>query len=389
MLVRGVKRFCGSLTGWVALVALAPALASAGSISGTVTAEGGGPLQGVEVCPTPSFAFETVCALTGPGGAYSLTGLPGGAYKIRFSGQPGNLRYVDEFYDDKRYSWEADLIQLGESENATLDVSLAEGGSIDGRVTDEDSGQPIAGIWACAVDSQGIPPRCALTDANGDYILNGIPSGVYSVEYEGGNRVNYLREYYEDAETWAEATDVTVTAPATTDGIDAELSRGGEIFGSVRDPHTGGPSRGVFVCAMELEPGEYQACDTTDSAGAYTLRSLPASSYLVAFGLEYHPWGVSADQWWEGAATAAEADPLIIEPPLAHTGINGWARSPFWPQELPPESPAVPPSVSVTPPPSLALKPRPRKCKKGFHRKMVKGKKRCVRKHRPRPRHNR
>jgi hypothetical protein len=138
-----------------------------------------------------------------------------------------------------------------------------------------------------------------------------------------------------------------------------------------------------------LEPGEYQACDTTDSSGDYILRSLPASSYLVAFGLEYHPWGVGADQWWEGAATAAEADPLVITPPQAHTGINGWATSPFWPQELPPESPAGPASVSVAPPPPLELKPRPRKCRKGFHRKLVKGKKRCVRKHRPRRRHNR
>jgi hypothetical protein len=383
--MRGGKRFLGGLIVWVALAAAAPALAAAGSISGTVTAEGGGPLQGVEVCPTPTFAMEIPCGETGPDGAYALTGLPGGDYKIRFSGQRDNLRYVDEFYEDERYSFEADLFHLGETENRTLDAQLAEGGSISGTVSDETTGQPIAGIWACAIDSQGIPPRCSLSDADGDYVLNGIPSGVYSVEYEGGNRVNYLREFYEDAEAWAEATDVTVTAPVTTSGIDAELSPGGEIFGHVVDPRTGGPSRGVFVCANEVEPGEYQACDTTDPAGDYILRSLPTGSYLVAFGLEYFPWGMGADQWWKGAATAAEADPIVIAPPQTVTGIDGQATSPFWPQE--PTGPSAGGGIVVPAAPSsqpIIDKRKLPNCKKGFRRKWVKGKRRCVRKHKPR-----
>lgn len=367
-----------------ALAALTPALASATSILGTVSAEGGGPIQGVEVCPTPQpYTFEADCAETDASGHYALPGLPSGDYQVYFSAWPHNLPYVSEFYDNARYSWEADLFHFDASQNAVLDVALAPGGSIAGTVSDENTHEPIAGIWACAIDAQGIPPRCALSDADGDYQLNGLPTGTYSVEYEGGNRVNYLREFYEDAQTWAAATDVSVTAPGLTPGIDAELAPGAEILGHVSDPSTGAPSRGVFVCANEQDPGEYQGCDSTDAAGNYAIRSLPAGAYLVAFELEYLPTGLFAKQWWDGAATMAEADPIEIAPPESRTGIDGQATSPFWPQERIPEVQVVPPPPFVPPP--AVKRPLPR-CKKGFHRRLVKGKRKCVRKHRPRQR---
>lgn len=374
----------------VALIcALTPALASATSILGTVTAEGGGPIQGVEVCPTPQpYTFEADCTETDASGHYTLAGLPSGNYLLYFSAFRNNLPYVSEFYDDVEYPWEADSFHFDATQNAVLDVALAAGGSIAGNVSDEGTHEPIAGIWACARDGQGWEPRCALSDANGNYLLKGIPSGSFSVEYSGGNRVNYLREFYEDAQTWAAATDVDVTAPGLTSGIDAELAPGAEILGHVSDPGTGAPSRGVFVCANEQDPGEYQGCDSTDTAGDYAIRSLPAGTYLVAFELEYLPTGLFAKQWWDGAATMAEADPLEIAPPESRTGIDGQATSPFWPQE-----PGGEEQAALSPPPFASLppvlkKPLP-KCRKGFHRRWVKGKRKCVRKHRPGQRRHR
>jgi len=364
----------GSLA--VLAVLVAPATAAAGTIAGTVTAEGGGPLQGVEVCPTPEpYTFEADCVYTDASGHYQLT-LRGADYKLSFSAFQSNLRYVSEWYDDARYS-EADLFHLGDSENANLDVALAEGGSIGGAVTDEGTEAPVKGIWACAVDSEGIPIRCDRSDSSGAYLINGLPSGTYDVEYEGGNTVNYLREFYEDADSWAAATPVLVTAPATTPTIDAKLAQGAEILGHVTDPETSGPSKGVFVCANEQAPGEYQGCDSTDANGDYAIRSLPAGAYLVAFELEYFPWGLWAKQWWQGATTMAEADPIVLAPPETRTGIDGQATSPFG---FPPPHDPVAWSGTVETLSPLTREP-PKKCKKGFHRKLVKGKRRCVRKH--------
>lgn len=369
-----MNRFFGVLATWFALAAVVPALAAASSISGTVSDENTHlGIGGVEVCPTPQpYTFEVSCVETDSSGHYSVNGLPGGNYIVNFSAWRNNLKYVSEFYDNKAYGFEADLFAVGSSEAATLDVELAEGGSIAGTVTHEGSGEPIAGIAACAIDEEGIPPRCALSNSSGEYILNGLPSGEYSVEFEGGNRVNYLREFYEDAETWAAATKVSVTAPATTSDIDGKLAPGAEILGHVSQVGTGLPLAGVFVCALEKAPGEREGCDSTDAEGNYAIRSLEAGTYYVAFEREFLPFGPTALQWWNGASSLAEADPIEIAPPESRTGIDGQLNKPIWhPEEHAPEGTPLPPPHP---------KPLP-KCKKGFHRKLVKGKRRCVRKH--------
>ncbi|HEV7483021.1 MAG TPA: carboxypeptidase-like regulatory domain-containing protein [Solirubrobacterales bacterium] len=356
-----------------------PSAALASSISGTVTAPGGGGIQGVEVCPTPQpYTFETICVETGPSGQYKYDGLPGGNYIVRFSAERENLKYVSEFYNDKPYSYEADLFDLGPAEDKPLDVELAEGGSIGGTVTDE-GGQPIADIRACAIDPEGIPTRCANTGTNGEYQLNGLPTGEYDVEYEGGNRVNYLSEFYEDAETSAEATDVTVTAPALTPDINAKLAPGAQILGHVSAVDTGTPLADEMVCVEEQPPGEYEACDWTDSAGNYAIRSIPSGTYVVAFGVEFLPFGRTAGQWWQGASTRAGAAPITIAPPETRAGIDG---------QLPPKyQPPRPEPLQVTLLPAPPA-PKPLRCKKGFRKKFVKGKQRCVKIHKKHLRHS-
>ena len=385
MQMRGNKRLLGALAAWVALAVSAPAMASAASISGTVTTEGGQPIQGVRVCGIAEpEAYEDVCSETDSAGNYQLLELFGTDYRIRFSGEENNLRYVSEWYDNATYFTDVDVFHLGGG-NATINAALAEGGSIAGIVTDEVTHQPIAGIRACATNSQGWQHRCSFSGADGGYLLNGLPSDAYSVTYEGGNRVNYLREFYEDTETWAQATDVIVTVPAVTAGIDAELAAGAEVLGRVTDPATGAPSEGVFVCAMEVAPGEYEACDATDAGGDYAIRSIPGGSYLIAFEPETYPTGVFAKQWWEGASYMAEADPIQLTPPETRTGIDGQATSPLW---FPPlQNPATGGGAVALPPLATPQRQPRRKCRKGFHRKWVKGKKRCVRKHRRHQRH--
>jgi hypothetical protein len=384
------RRFSGAIAIWCALALCAPALAAASSISGTVSDENTkAGIGGMEVCPTPRpYTIETECVETSASGHYELAGLPGGNYLVYFSAWRNNLKYVSEFYKDKRYSYEADLLSLGAAENATLNAELAEGGSISGTVTDENTGLPIEGIFACAIDHEGIPPRCASSDADGEYTLHGLPSGEYRVEFEGNNEVNYLRELYKDAETWAAATKVSVTAPAMTAGIDDELAPGAQILGHVSQVSTGTPLAKVFVCALEPAPGEREGCDTTDSEGNYAIRSLAAGTYLVAFELEYPPFGPpgpSALQWWDGASTEAEADPIEIAPPETRSGIDGQIAK----EIFPPPSEEAPQESGSPPPPAPAPVLPAKKCRKGFHRKLVKGKRRCVRKHRHHHQHSR
>ena len=224
-----------------AAVLALPSAALASSISGTVTAPGGAGIQGVEVCPSQPGGFEAPCAQTDPSGHYKTDPLGGGNYILRFSAERANLRYVSEFYDDKPYYWEADLFNLGPAEDKTLDAELAEGGSIGGTVTDETTGLPIAGVSACAIDEEGVPSRCADTDSNGEYLLNGLSSGSYYLDYRGRNRVNYLEERYKNPEGEGTGTAVEVTAPLTTSNINVKLSPGAQILGHVKEVGTGSP----------------------------------------------------------------------------------------------------------------------------------------------------
>lgn len=360
-----------------ALVAL-PAAAMAGSISGAVTAEGdGAPIAGVEVCPKRQpYTVETDCTVTDGSGDYSLPNLPEGSYMLHFSTERANLKYVSEFYDNKRYYWEAetDLVPVAWNQNLTgLNVQLAEGGSIAGLLSEDVTGTPISGVRACAIDHEGIPERCASSGTGGEFWLNGLPSDTYSVEFEGGNQVNYLREFYEDSDTWAGAKDLEVEAPNLVSGVDATLAPGAQILGHVSGVSSGAPVSGVMVCA-KAQVGEVEDCDSTDAAGDYALRSLSAGTYLVGFGIEYLPFGAAAAQWWQGAAREAEATPIEIAPPETLTGIDGQVKDPYRQPQL--EVPVArldgPESVES------ALS----KCRKGFHRKRVGNGSRCLRKQR-------
>lgn len=375
------RRLAAGLAVLCGLVLCAPAVAGAAAISGTVSSEtthlG---IGGVEVCPTPRpYTFETACAETDGAGHYALAGLPAANYIVNFSGARNNLRYVNEFYDNKTSSWEADLFPLG-SEDRTLNVELAEGGSISGTVVDDVTKQPIEGLAACAWNGGGANERCDLSDAGGHYEINGLTSGAYNVEYESWNRVNYIGEFYEDAETLGADTKVSVTAPTTTSEIDDELSRGAEILGHVSEVSTGGPVAGAMVCAPPLsEESVNTNCEWTDSAGNYAIRGLRAGTYQVAFDVEFGPFGgPHAFEWWQGAGARAQATPLALAAPSTTTGIDGRASRPYEPP------PPAPPASSGSIAPISALSPNPRtvRCRKGFHRKRVKGKLRCVRKHR-------
>jgi hypothetical protein len=372
-------------------LALAPAAAQAASISGTVSAEtthvG---IAGVQVCPTPRpYEFEVDCVDTDPTGHYSVDGLPSAQYVLRFSAFRENLRYVDEYYDNKAVFNDADLVALDSPDDSQqIDVELAEGGSITGTLIDEETKEPIEGVAACAWIVAGEYQRCDTSDAVGFYEINGLPSDEYVVEYEGWNRVNYVRELYDDASDLGLAADVFVVAPETTSGIDAELARGAEILGHVSEAETGAPVEGSMVCAP-LASASYADsntnCEWTDAAGNYAIRGLPAGTYVVGFDVGFLPFtGLYVEQWSKDATLRSEATPLELTTPQTVVGIDGRVNRPVWapPSEGEPSSPppAATSSVQLLP----SAKP-PVKCRKGFHRKLVKGKKKCVRKPRHRP----
>src|SRR4051794_40532541 len=111
------------------------------SIAGTVTADGGGPLAGVEVDLFRNGLFK-LSVRTGDDGSYTIGGLAAGTYAI---GAETTGNALGEFYDDAATLDTATPIVLADGEQrGAVDLALAAGGGIAGTITDA-AGAPLAG----------------------------------------------------------------------------------------------------------------------------------------------------------------------------------------------------------------------------------------------------
>ncbi|MFZ4434176.1 MAG: carboxypeptidase regulatory-like domain-containing protein, partial [Microthrixaceae bacterium] len=268
-------------------------LRSGASASGTVRDAGTGlPVAGVCVSPATSdagsFAFGSFSVPVGgrctdASGAFSTEWLPAGSYRLTVEDPLG--RYLTGFRD----------VALGEG--AALvgqDVNVELGGSIGGRVTEESTGTPLAGV---CVTVTGPGSAAACTDADGNYRIGGLPDGAYLVAFEDELSQRFLTEYHSGREQAVGADLVVVTARSNVVGIDASLRAGGRIAGVVRDSATGSPVAGACVQPLNTNTasGNFSSYSysCSDSNGRFVAWGLPVGDYLLSItapaGSDYLP----------------------------------------------------------------------------------------------------
>ena len=222
--------------------------------------------------------------------------------------------------------------------------SLADAtGAIAGTVTEAAAPHgPIAGIQVCAYNrsesagpEEPAEPPCATTGAGGEYTIAGLPSGQYSVEFWAppASHLNYVPQYYDDKTGEKTADAVTVGAPATTTGIDAQLAVGGQIAGTVADANSGAGIEGALVCAGMVE-GEIGGCAVSGAGGAYTVPGLATGSYRVFF---FHP--KYRVQYYDGKTNPTEATPVAVVQEATTAGIDAALRPASSTVAQPPVSP--------------------------------------------------
>jgi Carboxypeptidase regulatory-like domain len=178
-------------------------------------------------------------------------------------------------------------------------ASAAAPGAIEGTVTAEGGGA-LAEVEVCAEEIGEEEFGCTETDATGEYDLTGLAAGEYKViflPYES----NYVRQFYDDEQTWNTATPVAVAGGATTHGIDAVLEKGAKISGVVTAAATGQPVAGVEVCAFSTT--ETGGCAKTNAAGSYTIIGLPGGQFEVEFFPEGTGQGLLSQSYSLGLVT--------------------------------------------------------------------------------------
>ncbi len=275
-----------------------------GYITGKVTAAAtGAPIAGVKVCAIGVNGRNSGgCATTDAKGEYIASVSEDGSYDVRFTA-PSGSGYVERSYYDNKYS-EAEqetVIAVVGYTTSEIDAQLPEGGQIIGTVTNAETHAPIAEVEVC-----GGPAACALTNAQGEYVISGLPGGEYQVSfgfgYGGGLGETYVApEYYKNNifPTFEnEPTKVRVPVGGVAAGINQEMQEFSRISGRVINSITKAPVAGVSVQAYDEEGSEDGQEGETNSNGEYTLTHLADRSeeYYLQFtaqGINYfsQPYG--------------------------------------------------------------------------------------------------
>ncbi|MCA0989644.1 carboxypeptidase regulatory-like domain-containing protein [Guptibacillus algicola] len=144
-----------------------------GNVQGTVTNEAGDPISGalVEVLNVAGTTIGR--AVTNASGAYAISDLAPGDYKLRVS------------KDLYRTSVVGFNVEAGETK--TLNVELISNpGALEGTVTDATTSDPLQGTTVQVVDARGVTVASALTDGSGFYQVENLSPGMYSVTFVSG-----------------------------------------------------------------------------------------------------------------------------------------------------------------------------------------------------------
>jgi Carboxypeptidase regulatory-like domain len=138
---------------------------------------------------------------------------------------------------------------------------------ITGTVTNSTEGAQLEGVNVCALQS-GTIVKCELTNAGGEYTIEGLAEGEYEVSFsKTGFRTRRIGG-------------VEVESGKLTE-VDESMAEEGEgsIAGTVTAASTGQPIAGINVCVYSL--GE--KCTETAANGTYTLSGLQVGYQTVYF----------------------------------------------------------------------------------------------------------
>jgi len=283
------------------------------TLSGAVTDE----LTSSPLSPVTVRVWEK----TGAGGVYNAasTGtlangswsalVDPGTYMVSFNPTALDAGYLTEYFDGVRSNVDADEVAVTDAAVGMLDATLIKGGSIEGTVTAQGDGLPVANvnvrpyIWTGSAWEWSSSET--VTGADGSYEAINLWPGLYRVQFSDPGGL-YATEYYEDSATLDGANSVTVTGGAVTPGVSVALSRKGIITGTVTQAVGGGTLDGIEVAVLDVSLGGGWGgaqVVTTNSSGVFTAY-VNAGTYQVRYS---DPLGAYATEYWSDTYIDMEA----------------------------------------------------------------------------------
>jgi probable HAF family extracellular repeat protein len=287
-----------------------------GTIRGRVTeAATGNPVYNYFVdASDPVSGRWLTWVLTDVNGYYSLV-VPNGTYKIQFENY--NFQYNPHDPYNLAPEWYNNQVTLSQGEVVTIagcqvleniDAQLEPGARILGRVTDL-AGAPLSGLQVRAEDLNGRTINYGLTDGNGDYTIKSLATGCYKVYFDTGlSNLLYVDEWYDDRPMRDTAAAVCVIAGEDVTGVDARLTMGGSIRGTITNGSGQGIER-VHAAAYDLNGG-LVISRPTNGDGTYAL-VVPPGTYKVSFNAGWAA-GTYLSEWHQDKAAFSNADSVSV-----------------------------------------------------------------------------
>jgi hypothetical protein len=299
--------------------------AAAGSMTGVVLGAGRTGLVGA--CVIASGPAGVVVTMTAGGGRYAIGGLPAGRYVIRYEycRKPG--AYVARWYGGSYLRSEAASVIVGPGRPTLLrPVSLlpvspgpaspmsiarateammrreAERDRLAGRhqrpelsgVVRSASGKGVGGICVWVISGTpsnggGIAEGSA-RDGHYSYPAGAFSAGKYRVAFDDGcgSHANYAPQWWKHATTFAKATVLRLGRGRSVTHIDARLTAGGVVAGTISGGSRHGPKlRGICVQAQPASPADQIPFEliqaTSDRGGRYRVAGLATGKFQFSF----------------------------------------------------------------------------------------------------------
>lgn len=283
-------------------------LGTGGSISGVVRNAQSTPIAGALVYAAQDGCCTSQSATTAADGSYQITTLAPGNYRVTASA----AGYAGEYYGDTQSYASATLVGVNDNaDTPDIDFSLADEAVIRGYVRDG-ANQPIAGAWVYDA-AETCCSSSVQTAADGSYELRGLPAGDAVLEADAAG---FVREYYDDAQNFSDATLIPLAPGVTQNDINFQLAAEATISGVVVDEDTSQPIANAWVYVDE---DGCCAGDTvlTDSNGAYTADGLPAGSYRVQVSAQGY-----IDEYYDNAVSYGDATLVVLTTGQHRSGID-------------------------------------------------------------------
>jgi 5-hydroxyisourate hydrolase-like protein (transthyretin family) len=191
--------------------------------------------------------------------------------------------------------------------------ALADTGSISGAVVDNHGG-PVQSVQVTVYDTSQTFVAAAMTATDGTYTVAGLAPGPYKVGFQATSG-NFAPQYYNGKSSLASADTITVVGGGTAQNIDATLTTGGKVTGTVIDSlHSG--IAGVAVDVLDSN-GNVLGSANTAPDGSYTVFGLGTGADKVEFF-----GGSYATEYYNSKPSFATANSISVTAGVTTPNIN-------------------------------------------------------------------